>query len=58
MSSIDFPTIMAEKYPTYKWEAIEVQALDEFASDEHYWLTTYKLWNEEKRDGSKDWVFF
>ena len=58
MSSIDFSTIMAAKYPTYKWEALSVQAQDEYDSDEYYTLTTYKLWNEAKRDEDKGWVFF
>ena len=58
MSSIDFGAIMLAKYPTYKWEPIAVQAQDEYSSDEYYTLTTYKIWNEDKLDKDKGWVFF
>ena len=57
MSSLDFGSIMSEHYPSYQWVSMPVQAADEHGTGE-YTLTTYKLWNEAKRDKSKGWVFF
>ena len=56
-SSLDFATIMSEKYPEYQWKAMNVSADDENGTGE-YLLTTFKLWNPTKRDESKGWVFF
>lgn len=61
MSEVDtskFSTLMTEKYPDYKWEAINVLSDSEFTADTgKYELTTYKVWTES-RDENLGFVFF
>ena len=47
-----FAGVMAENYPEYSWNTITT-----FTADD-YELSNFKIWNEEKRDPEKGWVFF
>ena len=51
-----FAAIMARYYPSHSWEPLKVLSGPEGSSK--YELTTFHVWNEEKRDESLGPVFF
>ena len=53
-----FSTIMATKYPEYGWNTITTYAADEAGNAAQYELTNFKIWNKQKRDDNKPWIFF